>query len=243
MGDRSFYGKGLTVDTNKKMTVVTQFITADGTATGALKEIRRVYVQDGKVIQNSKTNVAGLAAYDSITDQFCAAQKTVFEDTNVYAQKGGMATMDKSFTAGVVLVMSIWDDHAANMLWLDSDYPVGADPAKPGVSRGTCATSSGKPTDVETNNANSSVTFSNIRFGDIGSTFSGTTTTTSAGGITTTATTSSSTTTSAAPVTTTAASGTVPQYGQCGGNGYSGPTTCVSPYTCVKAHDWYSQCL
>ncbi|KAF8592842.1 concanavalin A-like lectin/glucanase, partial [Ceratobasidium sp. AG-I] len=171
MGDRSFYGKGLTVDTNKKVTVVTQFITADGTATGALTEIRRVYVQDGKVIQNSKTNVAGLAAYDSITDQFCAAQKTVFEDTNVYAQKGGMATMDKSFTAGVVLVMSIWDDHAANMLWLDSDYPVGADPAKPGVSRGTCATSSGKPTDVETNNANSSVTFSNIRFGDIGSTF------------------------------------------------------------------------
>ncbi|KAF8601068.1 glycoside hydrolase [Ceratobasidium sp. AG-I] len=245
MGDRSFYGKGLTVDTNKKMTVVTQFITADGTATGALKEIRRVYVQDGKVIQNSKTNVAGLAAYDSITDQFCAAQKTVFEDTNVYAQKGGMATMDKSFTAGVVLVMSIWDDHAANMLWLDSDYPVGGNPAKPGVSRGTCPTSSGKPSDVETNNANSSVTFSNIRFGDIGSTFSGTTTgTTSAGGVTTTTTTTrSSTTTSAGPVTTTPASGTVPQYGQCGGINYTGPTTCVSPYVCKKAHDYYSQCL
>ncbi|KAG8789543.1 Exoglucanase 1 [Ceratobasidium sp. 428] len=225
---------GLTVDTSKKFTVVTQFITDTGTASGKLTEIRRVYVQDGKVIQNSKTNVPGLAAYDSITDQFCAAQKTVFEDTNVYASKGGMTTMDKSFTAGVVLVMSIWDDHAANMLWLDSDYPVGADPSKPGVSRGTCSASSGKPSDVETNNANSSVTFSNIRFGDIGSTFSGSATTPG---------TTTSTTTTSAATTTTASSGTVPRYGQCGGQGYTGPTVCVSPYTCTYANAYYSQCL
>ncbi|KAI0688896.1 glycosyl hydrolase family 61-domain-containing protein [Earliella scabrosa] len=50
------------------------------------------------------------------------------------------------------------------------------------------------------------------------------------------------------PSTTTAApppgpSGTVPQYGQCGGNGYNGPTACVAPFTCVKSNDWYSQCL
>ena len=25
---------------------------------------------------------------------------------------------------GMVLVMSLWDDHDANMLWLDSDYPL-----------------------------------------------------------------------------------------------------------------------
>merc|ERR1712137_1162192 len=25
---------------------------------------------------------------------------------------------------GVVLVMSLWDDHYANMLWLDSTFPV-----------------------------------------------------------------------------------------------------------------------
>ncbi|KAG9091343.1 Exoglucanase 1 [Ceratobasidium sp. UAMH 11750] len=237
MGDRSFYGKGLTVDTSKKMTVVTQFITDTGTASGKLTEIRRVYVQDGKVIQNSKTNVPGLAAYDSITDQFCAAQKTVFEDTNVYASMGGMATMDKSFAAGVVLVMSIWDDHAANMLWLDSNYPVGADPAKPGVARGTCPTTSGKPSDVETNNPNSSVTFSNIRFGDIGSTFSGSTT--PSGSITTIRPTSTtSTATSATPT-----SGTVPRYGQCGGQGYTGPTVCVAPYKCTYSNQWYSQCL
>lgn len=74
---------------------------------------------------------------------------------------------------GMTLVMSLWDDHDVNMLWLDSDYPTTADPSAPGVSRGTCATSSGKPSDVENNAANSSVTYSKIRTGEIGSTFSG----------------------------------------------------------------------
>jgi cellulose 1,4-beta-cellobiosidase len=184
MGDKSFYGKGLTVDTNKKMTVVTQFITADGTATGALSEIRRIYVQNGKVIQNSKTNIAGMSAYDSITEKFCSAQKTAFNDQNDFANKGGLATMDKSFTKGHVLVMSIWDDHAANMLWLDSDYPVGGSPSTPGVSRGACATTSGVPADVESVSANASVTYSNIKFGDLNTTYS----TTSSPGTTTTTT-------------------------------------------------------
>lgn len=29
---------------------------------------------------------------------------------------------------------------------------------------------------------------------------------------------------------------------QCGGNGHSGPTTCVSGYTCVVINEWYHQC-
>lgn len=32
-------------------------------------------------------------------------------------------------------------------------------------------------------------------------------------------------------------------WGQCGGNGWSGATTCVSGYTCSYVNDWYSQCL
>ncbi|KAH7335806.1 cellulase [Rhizoctonia solani] len=232
MGDKSLYGPGKTVDTNKKITVVTQFITADNTATGKLVEMRRLYVQDGKVIQNTKSTIAGLTEFDSITDSFCAAQKSVFEDTNVYGQKGGMATMDKSFQAGVVLVMSIWDDHAAHMLWLDSNYPLDRDASKPGVARGSCPTSSGDPKDVETQSPDASVTFSNIRFGDIGSTYTGSTPNPG-----------TTTTSSAPPGTTTAPSGTVPRYGQCGGQGYSGPTACVAPYTCTVASQWYSQCL
>ncbi|KAF3100219.1 hypothetical protein TWF569_007371 [Orbilia oligospora] len=34
-----------------------------------------------------------------------------------------------------------------------------------------------------------------------------------------------------------------PLYGQCGGQGWTGPTTCVSGSTCVYSNDWYSQCL
>ncbi|KAJ4245073.1 hypothetical protein NW762_014284 [Fusarium torreyae] len=36
--------------------------------------------------------------------------------------------------------------------------------------------------------------------------------------------------------------GSVPLYGRCGGTGYTGPTTCAEG-KCVKASDWYSQCV
>lgn len=49
------------------------------------------------------------------------------------------------------------------------------------------------------------------------------------------------TATSSVP-TATPSSGTVAKWGQCGGNGYSGPTGCVSGSTCVKLNDYYSQC-
>ncbi|QRW14377.1 beta-1,4-D-glucan cellobiohydrolase [Ceratobasidium sp. AG-Ba] len=242
MGDQSFYGKGLTVDTSRKFTVVTQFITSDNTATGALTEIRRLYVQDGRVIQNSKTNIAGMAAYDSITDKFCTDQKAAFSDANTFAAMGGLATMDKSFTKGVALVMSIWDDHAANMLWLDSSFPTDLDPSKPGVARGSCAASSGAPSDIETSAASASVTYSNIRFGDIGSA--------SPPVINPITTTSKPVTSTTKPITTTKTSDaptytttTAPHYGQCGGIGWTGPTVCVSPYKCIKNGEYYSQCL
>ena len=35
----------------------------------------------------------------------------------------------------------------------------------------------------------------------------------------------------------------VAAWGQCGGQGYSGSTTCASGLTCKKQNDWYSQCL
>jgi cellulose 1,4-beta-cellobiosidase len=171
MGDTSFLGKGKTVDTGSKITVVTQFLTANNSTSGALSEIRRLYVQNGKVIANSKTAVEGMDAYDSITDDFCAAQKEAFGDTNSFAERGGLAAMGKAFQAGMVLVMSIWDDHTAHMLWLDSDYPLDKDASTPGVSRGECSTDSGAPEDVESANANAKVTFSNIKYGPIGSTY------------------------------------------------------------------------
>ncbi|KAI1795017.1 glycosyl hydrolase family 61-domain-containing protein [Ganoderma leucocontextum] len=53
---------------------------------------------------------------------------------------------------------------------------------------------------------------------------------------------SPSTSAPAAP-TTTAVAGTVAQFGQCGGSGYTGATGCVAPYTCTALNDYYSQCL
>ncbi|KAF8963517.1 cellobiohydrolase I-II [Flammula alnicola] len=92
MGDKSLYGPGLTVNTKQKFTVVTQFITDSGTATGTLTEIRRLYVQNGKVIQNSKVNVPGMSAsYDSITQQYCKDAKTAFGDTDSFSAHGGLA--------------------------------------------------------------------------------------------------------------------------------------------------------
>jgi len=35
----------------------------------------------------------------------------------------------------------------------------------------------------------------------------------------------------------------VPEFGQCGGIGWTGPTTCESGYTCTVVNDYYSQCL
>ena len=33
------------------------------------------------------------------------------------------------------------------------------------------------------------------------------------------------------------------KWGQCGGQGWSGPTCCQSGSTCTKSNDWYSQCI
>ena len=52
-GDKMFYGRGngYQVDTTQKFTVVTRFVTVDGTDYGDLKEIQRYYVQNGRTIQ------------------------------------------------------------------------------------------------------------------------------------------------------------------------------------------------
>lgn len=164
-GNLSFYGPGKTVNTNSKFTVVTQFIET----AGALSEIKRFYVQNGVVIANSYSTIAGTTGYNSITEDYCDAQKAAFGDETAFQDKGGLAQMGEALSQGMVLVMSLWDDHYANMLWLDSTYPTTSTAA--GAARGTCATTSGVPSDVESQYASASVTYSNIKFGPINSTF------------------------------------------------------------------------
>ncbi|KAH8697947.1 Exoglucanase 1 [Talaromyces proteolyticus] len=168
MGNKTFYGSGsgFVVDTSKVFTVVTQFIENGG----SLSSIKRFYVQGGKVISQSESDVSGVTG-NEITQAFCDAQKSAFGDTNSFDQKGGLSQMGKALGGDMVLVMSLWDDHSADMLWLDSTYPTNETASTPGAARGSCSTSSGVPSDVESNNASASVTYSNIKFGPINSTF------------------------------------------------------------------------
>src|SRR5690606_3813734 len=133
------------VNTNQKMTVVTQFITDNGQASGNLKEIRRIYKQNAQVIQNSKVNIPGMHDYDSITTEFCDDAKKAFNDNPHFQTLGGMRKMGQSLNAGHVLALSIWDDYYASMQWLDSAYPLDRDPSEPGIKRGECERGAGDP--------------------------------------------------------------------------------------------------
>jgi cellulose 1,4-beta-cellobiosidase len=125
MGNQTYLGpgSGFTIDTTKPIQVVTQFISSDGTSSGDLVEIRRKFVQNGKVFDNSYSNIPGLTPYNSITDATCQAQKTAFSDSNDFAKLGGLKAMGAAFKRGMVLVLSIWDDTSVNMLWLGQFEP------------------------------------------------------------------------------------------------------------------------
>ncbi|WAQ92764.1 hypothetical protein PtA15_17A246 [Puccinia triticina] len=143
MGNTSFYGPSKIVDTAKKFTVVTQFITADNTDRGELVEIRRFYRQDGRLIPNSRVNLPNASPFDSITDEFCQQMESVVGHAKGFRTLGGLRKMGASMRNGMVLVMTVWADQVRGMSWLDGQNP-------------------------DKNDAG--VEFSNIRVGPIGST-------------------------------------------------------------------------
>jgi len=175
-GAHNFYGPGpsFQLDSTKPMRVVTQFITDDGTDTGNLKEMRRFYVQDNKTIHNPMPSYSSVTPgpWDRISDDMCAVQMKNFSDRlDVFQGKGGIAGMGKAMARSMALVISLWDDHEVGMIWLDAKdpYPVPAD--KPwGAFRGTCNQTSGNYTLVEKYHADAYALFSDIRYGDIGTT-------------------------------------------------------------------------
>ncbi|KAG8917058.1 hypothetical protein FRC01_002690 [Tulasnella sp. 417] len=218
LGATSFYGPSKTVDTSKKFTVVTQFITSDGTPNGQLVEIKRFYLQNGVIIPNNNPVVPGLSSYTSIKNNFCANEKTVFGETDYFAQQGGLTQVGSSLNRGGVLVFGISDDEDRYLQWLDGVWPSDQDPSVPGVKRGSCSATSGDVNDIRVSAANASVTFSNVRIGDIGTTTSGspsTTTTTTTRTTTTTTTTTKTVTTTTTTTTTSGALQT--QWGTCAG--------------------------
>ncbi len=105
MGVKDFYGVGKTVDTSKKFSIITQF-KADG---GSLTEIKQLFVQNGKKIEMPAATWPGLNG-NSITPEFCKAQKKVFGDSDRFNDMGGFDNMGKALAKGMVLVLSLWDD-------------------------------------------------------------------------------------------------------------------------------------
>jgi len=179
MGNHTLYGPQQAVDTDKQITVVTQFLTEDGTDSGELSEIRRFYIQNGSVIENSKSSIAGIKG-DSITAPLCTAQKSAFVQTrdssnpvgdyNQFDLKGGLRQMDKAFQRGMVLTLALWDDTAVKMQWLDSFLPDNLPRSTPGALRGPCKAAWGTPQWMREHIPDAHVQFANFKFGEIGST-------------------------------------------------------------------------
>lgn len=161
MGNTEFYGKGKTLDTNSKFTVVTRF---------EENNLSQYFIQNGQKIEIPGPTWDGLPSSSNITPDLCSTQFDVFGDRNRFEEVGGFPALNDALRIPMVLVMSIWDDHYANMLWLDSIYPPEKE-GQPGGARGPCSQDSGVPSEVEAEHPNAKVVWSNIRFGPVGSTY------------------------------------------------------------------------
>lgn len=167
-GDEKFYGPGpeFTVDTTKPFTVVTQWITADGTDDGELVDIRRIYVQDGRLITNSDAQALGGEAGNSLSEKYCAAAHEAFGDGSAFASGGaGFKKIGAAAERGMVLALSVWADMKSHMAWLDATLGHGV-----GSARGPCSREdAGDSLDGDAF-ADVSVTYTNFMHGEIGST-------------------------------------------------------------------------
>merc|ERR1711953_1016315 len=130
---------------------------------GELVEIGRIYYQEGKEIPQTMVEIEG-SVFNTITDATCLKMRDYWANKqNTYLQKGGMKSMGESMARGHVLVMSLWHDDYVQMKWLDAE--LGEDP---GRTRGSC---SGDQIDFDSQEAHDAyVTFSNVRYGEIGTT-------------------------------------------------------------------------
>lgn len=127
---------------------------------GQLTAIRRLYIQDGKTIEMPISTVEGVPAQNFLNDEYCNAT-----GAEKYMGLGATEGMGAAMSRGMVLVFSIWWDKGGFMQWLD------------GVSSnaGPCNATEGNPEIIGSIQPDTQVTFSQIRWGDIGSTFSGST--------------------------------------------------------------------
>lgn len=153
LGNKNYYGRNLTVNTNRPFTVVTQFPEINGTMT----EIRWLYVQDGRIIKSTAVNTGNTTGIDFMNDADLCGLPGKAER---YIDLGGTAGMGKALGRGMVLIFSVWWDEGGFMNWLDSG------------ETGRCKATEGDLKEIVKFEPNPTVTWSNVKWGEIGSTFS-----------------------------------------------------------------------
>lgn len=119
-------------------------------------KLTQFFVQGGKKIEIPAPTYEGISDSSAITPELCTNAYELFGDRNRFEEVGGFPQLNKALDIDMVLVMSIWDDHYANMLWLDSIYPPEKE-GEPGAARGDCPQDSGIPSEVEANYADAYV--------------------------------------------------------------------------------------
>ncbi|RPA74006.1 endoglucanase 1 [Ascobolus immersus RN42] len=194
VGQPKHYGRGAEfgVDTTRKFTVVTQF---PANARGEMIAIRRLYVQDGKVVKQATVNVpasdarAAFNGTNEMNDAYCLATG----GAERYLDLGGTKGMGAAMSRGMVLIFSLWWDESGNMQWMDGSVN----------SAGPCDATEGSPAGIVRVEPNPTITFSNIKWGELDSTYQGAPTNPNPSTtLTTTTRPPSTTTTSTTPTTT-----------------------------------------
>ena len=142
-GLRDLYGPGLKVDSSRPFRVLTSF-RADG---DRLVEVSQRFESGGVVTEPLR-----------VTSETIEAQASRFREKSEFDGAGGWASLTKALRDGMVLVLSIWDDAATGMRWLDSTFPPGA--SGEGATRGPC--DGENPADLRSRAAAARVSFGNF---------------------------------------------------------------------------------
>lgn len=90
--------------------MVTQFLTNNNSPNGTLTEIKRLYIQDERLIENAMvTNISGQTVQmdGTVDEEFCTAK-----NASAYLRLGGMSGMGQSLARGMVLIFSLWNSES-----------------------------------------------------------------------------------------------------------------------------------
>jgi cellulose 1,4-beta-cellobiosidase len=205
-GWSDLYGAGteFQVDSSKPFRVHTDFPVDP--SSGLITGVERWYEQSGQLIWGGSMNASSIRK-----------QTQSFDEENHFEALGGFQTMSESYGRQHVVVLSIWDDEAVQMRWLDSVYPAGS--TKPGAYRGPCSSENNSPSYLRKTFPKAYVEWSDVEVSKL-----------------------DGTTPSPEPTPEPLAECSGP-YGQCSGKTWNGPTCCQDGWTCESTNDWYGQCV